>query len=627
MLADATSHASTPWTDNARTVLARRYLRRDGDGRVVESPEELLRRVARALATAESKYGGDAAAWEARFYEAMARLEILPNSPTLMNAGKPAGQLSACFVLPVGDAMDEIFDAVKWAAMIQQTGGGTGFSFSRLRPAGDVVRSTMGIASGPVSFIEVFNTATDAIRQGGVRRGANMGILRVDHPDVLEFIAAKSDPRRLRNFNVSVGITDEFMRALAEGREYALRNPRSGVEVRRLDARRVWELIAQLAWKSGEPGVIFLDRINAANPTPALGEMESTNPCGELPLLPFEACNLGSIDVGKLVVGGKFDWQRLGDLVALGVRLLDDVIEVNHYPLPQIESITRGNRKVGLGVMGFADALVELGIAYDSDAALAVADELAAFIERRAQEASAELARERGPFPNFADSRWARAGSPPLRNATTTTIAPTGTLSILAGCSGGIEPLYAISFVRQVLDGERLIDVHPLFVAAAKRGGWYSEGLMAKVAERGSVRGMAEVPAEAQRLFATAYDVAPEWHLKMQATFQKHVHNAVSKTINFPKSATVEQIEKAYREAYRLGCKGVTVYRDGSRDEQVLSFGETARAGPNATNDPTKEVGGTGAIDVPCPECGAPMPPKHEGACTVCLECGYSRCL
>jgi ribonucleoside-diphosphate reductase alpha chain len=620
MLPRATVEPSTPWTDNARTVLARRYLLRDEEGHIVETPEQLLRRVARAVAAAESRHGTDATAWEGKFLDAMARLELLPNSPTLMNAGKSAGQLSACFVLPVNDSMPDIFDAVKWAAVIQQTGGGTGFSFSRLRPSGDVVRSTSGIASGPVSFIEVFNTATDAIRQGGVRRGANMGILRVDHPDVLEFIAAKSNPARLRNFNVSVAITDEFMEALAKGADYALRNPRGGAEVRRLDAKRVWQSIAQLAWKSGEPGVIFIDRINALNPTPALGDMESTNPCGELPLLPFEACNLASIDVGKLVVDGKFDWRRLTELVSIGVRFLDDVIEVNHYPLPQIESITRSNRKIGLGVMGFADALIQMGVPYDSEDALAVGAELVKSIERQAQETSAQLARERGPFANWKGSRWEKLGSPPLRNATTTTIAPTGTISILAGCSGGIEPLYAVSFVRQVLDGQRLVDVHPLFVSAARRGGWYSEALMECVAERGSVRGLDEVPKDVQRVFATAYDIAPEWHLRMQATFQKHVHNAVSKTINFPRTATVEEVEAAYREAYRLGCKGVTVYRDGSRDEQVLSFGETARSRP-------AEVTATTLDGTPCPECGAAMPPAHQGACTVCLECGYSRCL
>jgi ribonucleoside-diphosphate reductase alpha chain len=466
----------------------------------------------------------------------------------------------------------------------------------------------------------VFNAATDAIRQGGVRRGANMGVLRVDHPDVLEFIRAKSDPARLRNFNVSVAVTDEFMRALAAGETYALRSPRTGAEVRRLDARRVWQLIAQMAWRSGEPGVIFIDRINAVNPTPALGEMESTNPCGELPLLPFEACNLASIDVGKLVEGGAFDWARLGDLVALGVRFLDDVIDVSHYPLPEIAAVTRANRKIGLGVMGFADALIRLGVAYDSDEALAVADRLGRFIEERAQAASAQLAVERGAFANWSGSRWERSGSPPLRNATTTTIAPTGTISILAGCSGGIEPLYAVSFVRQVLEGERLVDVHPLFIAAAKAGGWYSEALMQAIAERGSVRGMDEVPAEAQRLFATAHDVAPSWHLRMQATFQRHVHNAVSKTINFPRSAAVGDVEAAFSEAYRLGCKGVTVYRDGSRDEQVLAFGATANAQAAESHAAATALS-------PCPECGAPPTEAHQGACTICVECGYSRCL
>lgn len=596
----------TPWSGNALTVLERRYLRKDANGRVIETPDQLLRRVARAVAAT------DRGQPEELFYEAMSRLEFMPNSPTLMNAGKHEGQLSACFVLPVGDSMPEIFDAVKWAAMIQQTGGGTGFSFSRLRPSGDVVASTQGVASGPVSFIEVFNTATDAIRQGGVRRGANMGILRVDHPDILEFISAKADPARLKNFNVSVAITDEFMSAVESGRDYALRSPRSGAEVRRLDARKVWDLIARMAWKSGEPGVIFLDRINALNPTPQVGAMESTNPCGELPLLPFESCNLASINVGKLVRDGRFDWVRFGELARLGVRFLDDVIDANHYPLEPIAEITRRNRKIGLGVMGFADALIELGIPYDSDEAVAFGEQLAGALDRESVAASAELARERGPFPNFEGSRWQKQGQAPLRNATTTSIAPTGTISILAGCSGGIEPLYAVSFVRQVLDGARLVDVHPLFVERAKRGGWYSEALMQRIAEHGSVRGIDEVPADVQRLFVTAYDIAPEWHVRMQSAFQRHVHNAVSKTINFPKSATVEDVQRSYEQAWRGGCKGVTVYRDGSREEQVLSFG-----GAEEIEERNRA----------CPECGAPMPPAHQGACSVCLECGFSQCL
>jgi ribonucleoside-diphosphate reductase alpha chain len=596
-------------SENALTVLARRYLRKDASGRTVETADQMLHRVAHAVAAADT----DPRAAEAAFYDVLVGLEFMPNSPTLMNAGKPGGQLSACFVLPVGDSMPEIFDAVKWAAMIQQTGGGTGFAFSRLRAAGDVVQSTHGVASGPVSFIEVFNTATDAIRQGGVRRGANMGILRVDHPDILEFITAKGDPARLRNFNVSVGVTDEFMQALAAGREFALRSPRTQVEIRRLDARKVWDLITRMAWKSGEPGVIFLDRINAVNPTPQLGEMESTNPCGELPLLPFESCNLASINVGKLVRDGVFDWARMRELVRVGVRFLDDVIDVNQYPLPQIEEISRNNRKIGLGIMGFADALVRLGIAYDSEAAVSFAEQLAQFLDRESVAASVELARERGPFPNFPGSRWQAGGHPPLRNATTTSIAPTGTISILAGCSGGIEPLYAISFVRQVLDGTRLYDVHPLFVERARREGWYSDALLERVAERGSVRGFAGVPEDAQRVFATAYDIAPGYHVRMQAAFQRHVHNAVSKTINFPRTATVEDVRGAYDLAWELGCKGVTVYRDGSRQEQVLSFGPDGHE---------REL-----RDVPCPECGAPIPPAHQGSCSVCLECGFSQCL
>jgi ribonucleoside-diphosphate reductase alpha chain len=439
-----------------------------------------------------------------------------------------------------------------------------------------------------------------------------MGILRVDHPDVLEFVSAKSDPTRLRNFNVSVAITDAFMHALDENGEVALTNPRSGREVKRLAARKVWELIARMAWQSGEPGVIFIDRINAANPTPLIGQMESTNPCGELPLLPFESCNLASIDVSKLVSGQSFDWDRLEARIRTGVRFLDDVIDANRYPLPQIEQVTRANRKIGLGVMGFADALIAMGVPYDSKNAVSIGEELAAFLSDKADGASVELAAERGAFPNWKGSRWEQAGHAPMRNATTTSIAPTGTISILAGCSGGIEPLYAISFVRQVLDGTRLYEVHPRFVERAKKNGFYSEELMAKIAERGSLRGLDEVPYEVQKLFVTAYDVAPEWHVRMQAAFQRHVHNAVSKTINFPRSATVEDVQHAYELAWKLGCKGVTVYRDGSREEQVLSFGESAK---------------TADLGPPCPECGAPMPPSRQGACAVCLECGYSRCL
>jgi ribonucleoside-diphosphate reductase alpha chain len=595
---------------NARTVLERRYLRRNERGVVAETPSELLTRVAHAVAAVEGQTAEQA---EGLFRDALFRLELLPNSPTLMNAGRPLGQLSACFVLPVEDSLAAIFDAVKWAALIQQTGGGTGFAFSRLRPAGDLVASTHGIASGPVSFIDVFNAATDAIRQGGARRGANMAILRVDHPDILAFIARKADPGALTNFNVSVAVTDEFMTALAAGGEYSLRNPRSGQAIRQLSARRVWDTISRMAWLSGEPGVVFLDRINRDNPTPDLGEMEATNPCGELPLLPFESCNLASIDVSKVVRpdGSSFDWERLGHLVRVGVRFLDDVIDANSYPLGQIGDITYRNRKIGLGVMGLADALIAMNVAYDSERALEIGEELATFLDVESLKASAALAETRGPFPGWETSLWKKRGVPPLRNATTTSIAPTGTISILAGCSGGIEPNYAVSFVREVLEGTRLVETHAGFAERARAEGWGSTALFDEIAERGSVRGLTGVPEAVQRVYLTAYDVAPLDHVRMQAAFQRHVHNAVSKTINFPKRAAVEDVASVYREAYRLGCKGVTVYRDGSREHQVLSFGRSTATG--------------GAVPR-CPDCGNPVGEARTGACVVCVSCGWSTC-
>jgi ribonucleoside-diphosphate reductase alpha chain len=603
-------------TDNAATVLARRYLVRDGAGRVVETPDELFRRVARVVAAPDAAYGKDPAVAEARFFELMQRLEFLPNSPALMNAGRDLGQLAACFVVPVGDSMGEIFDAVKWAAVIQMTGGGTGFAFSRLRPAGDLVSSTRGAASGPMAFMDVFNSATDAIKQGGTRRGANMGVLRVDHPDILEFITAKLDPARLRNFNISVAVTDDFMAKVAAGESYDLVNPRSGAVVRSLDARRVFDLIANSAWATGDPGVIFIDRINDAQPTPELGQIESTNPCGEQPLLPFESCVLGSINVAKFVEDGAVDWPRLGRAVHDAVHFLDNVIDANKYPLPQIERITRMNRKIGLGIMGFADLLIDLGVPYDAPRALEIAAQMASFVEDESLAASAELARERGPFPTFAASRWA-GKSPPLRNATTTTVAPTGTISIIAGCSSGIEPLFAISYSRHVLDGETLTEVHPRFRDLCAARGLWSQGLAERLAARGRARGLDEVPPDLQSLFPTAHDLPPEVHVRMQAAFQRHVHAAVSKTVNFPVTASAAEMASVYRLAYELGCKGVTVYRDRSRGEQVLRYGG---AEPPPPEPPAR-------LHETCPECRAPLYGIFpQRSCVACRSCGWSAC-
>ena len=605
---------------NAETVLARRYLARDAAGNITERPSDLFHRVARVVASAETAHGGDAAATERAFYDLMARRAFLPNSPALMNAGQPLGQLAACFVVPVDDSMPAIFDAVKWAAMIQMSGGGTGFAFSRLRPAGDHVATTGGAASGPVPFMDIFNSATDTIVQGGRRRGANMGILRVDHPDIVEFIRAKLDPRRLTNFNLSVAITDDFMRAVAADADYALINPRTGLATRQLHARTVFRLISNLAWQSGEPGVVFIDRINAAHPARHIGAIESTNPCGEQPLLPFESCVLGSLNLAAFVSDGALDEAALTDATHLAVRFLDDLIDASRYPLPQIEAITRANRKLGLGVMGFADLLIALGIPYDSDQAIATADRVMGLIERESVAASRALARTRGAFPNYRGSSWDTPGAAPMRNATTTTVAPTGTISIIAGCSSGIEPLFAVSYVRTVLEGTRLTEVHPGFRALAEARGFASPDLMSRLADRGRVRGLptSDVPADVQALFATAHDVSPEQHVRMQAAFQRHVHSSVSKTINLPASSTPDDVARIYDLAYALDCKGVTVYRDGSREAQVLSFGgDAASATETTTSEALPPDGG-------CPECGHAL--FHGRGCLVCEACGWSRC-
>jgi ribonucleoside-diphosphate reductase alpha chain len=735
-------------TDNALQVLRARYLARE-NGVVVETSEQLFRRVARHVAAVEANLGAssdEVAAVRATFERMMAELEFVPNSPTLMNAGRPLGQLAACFVVPVDDSTTGVFEAVRWAAEIQKTGGGTGFSFSRLRPAGDLVASTGGNASGPVSLMQVFDVATEAIKQGGTRRGANMGMLRIDHPDILEFIAIKLDPVRMRNFNLSVAVTDAFMAAVRVGASYELVNPRTGAVVRSLDARHVLDAIANAAWAVGDPGMVFIDRINALQPTPEIGPIEATNPCvtgdtriwvedrglvpiselvgatpsiatfddgkvvfrqatqvvstgvrpvlrvatiegaeirltadhrvftqrgdvaagalergdriqwtdrqrvvlgrewvtvadlafegeaevfdltepttshffangllvhncGEQPLLPFESCTLGSIDVGRFVVGKDVDWKRLATSIRDSVRFLDDVIDANRYPLPEIERATKATRKIGLGIMGWADALVALDIAYDSEEALALGHRVAEFLETESLAASAALAERRGPFPAWAGSRWERAGHRPLRNATTTTIAPTGTISIIAGCASGIEPLYALAYRRNVLDGAELTEVNPAFQRIAAERGFASPALFEAIAEHGGVRGCDDVPADIQRRFPTAHEVDIRWHVQMQAAFQRHVHAAVSKTINLRRDATAADVKAAYQLAYELGCKGITVYRDGSRDGQVLVTGDRRPRSPTTPQ---------------CPECNSVL--VVQSSCRLCRNCGWSVC-
>ncbi len=584
-------------SENSIKVLERRYLKKDNQGRVIESPDELFRRVARAIAESERKYGAspdEIKNLEETFYDMMMALEFMPNSPTLMNAGRPLGQLSACFVLPIEDSMESIFDAVKHTALIHKSGGGTGFAFSRLRPRNSVVASTSGVASGPISFMRVINSATEAVKQGGTRRGANMGILRVDHPDILDFISCKDDLRELTNFNISVALTDAFMHAVEENGRYELIDPRTGSVYTKegrpssLNAREVFDKIVEHAHRTGEPGLMFVDHMNDGNPVTRVGLYESTNPCGEQPLLPFESCNLGSMNLSRMLKAVvdldsphelsryEIDWEKIDKTVRTCVHFLDNVIDANRYPLPEIDFHTKENRKIGLGVMGWADMLILLGIPYDSNEALELADKIMSRIKEVGHTESRHLAEKRGVFPNWNRSVYYKDGNGPrIRNSTVTTIAPTGTISIIAGCSSGIEPLFAISYVRTVMDKTRMIEVNPIFERVARARGFYSRELMEKIAKTNSIAEYNEIPEDVRRVFVTTHDVSPEWHVKMQAAFQKHTDNAVSKTINLPHDATLKDVEEAYLLAYKSGCKGITIYRDGSRAEQVLSTGTT----------------------------------------------------
>lgn len=607
---------------NALTVLRERYLTKDMAGVITETPDELFERVANNIAKADKKYDpkADTKATADEFLRMMSELEFLPNSPTLMNAGTDIQQLSACFVLPIEDSLESIFGTLKDAALIHQTGGGTGFSFSKLRPRNDIVKSTCGVSSGPVSFIRVFDAATEAIKQGGRRRGANMAILRVDHPDVLEFIGSKEASVSLRNFNISVAITDDFMKAVKSDKEFDLVNPRTGLATKRLNASEVWNLIITMAWRTGDPGVVFIDRMNKtnSNPVPNFGKIESTNPCGEVPLLPYESCNLGSINLTRFISGDKVDYDRMKKVVHGAVHFLDNALDMSEYPIRQVSEMTLKLRRIGIGVMGFADSLYMLGIPYDSDEAIKLGEKLMKFINEESKVASEEIAKKRGAFPLWSKSIW--AGKRKLRNATTTAIAPTGTISMIADVSSGIEPNYAIVYTKRVLNSQEFLYVNRQFENALRRDNVYSEELMKDISNRGSIQDFPELSKEVRSVFKVAYDVDPVWHVRIQAAFQKHTDNSVSKTVNFPYDASIKDVEDVYNMAYDLGCKGVTIYRDRSRDAQVLGI-EMDRKGITPEK---RRIAKEKALDK-CPECEKKMV-KKEG-CAECESCGYSVCV
>ena len=659
-MTDSTCIEDVCLSENAIKVLEKRYLKRDKDGNCTEKPADMFRRVARSIAEGDLKFGAsqsDVDKLTERFYKAITSRYFMPNSPTLMNAGRELGQLAACFVLPVEDSLEGIFETVKNTALIHKSGGGTGFSFSRLRPRNSVVKSTMGVSSGPVSFMEVFNAATEAVKQGGTRRGANMGILRVDHPDILDFIECKSDNNKLNNFNISVAITDKFMDAYIAGTDYELINPQNGEVAGMMSAKKVFDMIVDGAWRNGEPGIVFIDKMNADNPTPHVGQIESTNPCGEVPLLSYEACNLGSINLGMMLKetssGLEVDWDLLADTTRTAIRFLDNVIAVNNYPLPQINEMVTNNRKIGLGVMGWADMLMKLELSYNSEEGTKLAGQVMEFIDYVSKCESIELSKERGRFNNFvgsiydgkdflynkyqgksagkiSDSQWKELDEQikkfGIRNATTTCIAPTGTISMIASASGGVEPLFGLVFSRLIMDGTEMLEINPIFKDYMVSRGLYSEELMQQIAKEGSVAHVAGVSDEIKHIFATAHDVSPYWHVKMQAAFQLHTDNAVSKTVNFEEHATRKDIEEAYVLAYENDLKGITVYRNNSRQFQPMNLDDKKKTEEKVeevvevvSEEPTGEI-----KTVTCPECGNSI--EMAEGCFICLNCGYSGC-